>query len=201
MIVIVDYGLGNLGSIYNMLKRIKAEAIITSDVCDILKADKLILPGVGKYDAGMEGLQKYKLLEALHYKVLEEKVPILGICLGMQLMVKGSEEGRKEGLGWIDGYTYRFAPTTKFKVPHMGWNNIEILDENKLTCSLPATSKFYFVHSFYVKTENEKDTFLKTEHSVDFASGIHKENIYGVQFHPEKSHKYGMRLLDNFAKM
>ena len=201
MIAIVDYGLGNLGSIQNMLKRIGRESIITSIPAEIEAAEKIILPGVGKFDAGIMGLHERNLVPTLYYKAFEENTPILGICLGMQLLMEGSDEGNKAGLGWIKGRVHRFKADSNMKVPHMGWNKVNIQNESALTKELSFPPKFYFVHSYYVKTENEDDTFLTTEYGVTFASGIQHGNICGVQFHPEKSHKYGMKLLNNFVEL
>jgi glutamine amidotransferase len=201
MIAIIDYGLGNLGSIKNMLKKIGEDSLITSDPAEIAKATKIILPGVGKFDAGMNGISELGLRDVLDHKVISEGVPVLGICLGMQMLTEGSEEGKLPGLGWIKGYTYKFKLDETYKIPHMGWNTTQVVNKNKLTEKFEDPMKFYFVHSYYVKTETERDTFLLTNYGVDFASGIHHNNIYGVQFHPEKSHKYGMQLLRSFADM
>jgi imidazole glycerol-phosphate synthase subunit HisH len=203
MIVIVDYGMGNIGSILNMLKKAGEAATISSDVHEIGEADKLILPGVGAFDTGMRNLQALGLLEVLHDKVLNDKTPTLGICLGMQLLTKGSEEGTLPGLGWIEGETVRFRFNNQqdpLKVPHMGWNTIETCQESSLFGDLARDARFYFVHSFYV-TCNEGDVLAKTQYGSNFVSAVHRENIWGTQFHPEKSHKYGMKVLKNFAEI
>lgn len=201
MIVIVDYGLGNLQSIQNMFKRIGVDSIISADQEDIKKAGKLILPGVGKFDAGMHGIEIKNLHEILNEKVLLEKTPVLGICLGMQLMTKSSAEGTVEGLGWIDAVTKKFEANKCLKIPHMGWNNVEIVRSTKLTKNFDDKFKFYFVHSYYVEPMLQEDTILSTEYGFGFTSAFQHENIYGVQFHPEKSHKYGMQLMRNFAEI
>lgn len=199
MIAIVDYGMGNLGSIQNMLRKIGVESVITSDPKEILAADKLILPGVGAFDNGMKNITERKLLEPFNNKVLKEKTPVLGICLGMQLLTNGSEEGSLPGLGWIPARTIRFSNNNGIKVPHMGWNTVKTSNHSKLTENLLKDSRFYFVHSYYVKVENEENSILKTEYGLAFDSAIQKDNIFGVQFHPEKSHKFGMQLLRNYA--
>jgi glutamine amidotransferase len=203
MIVIIDYGMGNLRSILNKLQRIDAEAIISSKVEDIVKAEKLILPGVGSFAAGMENLDKYNLIPILTKKVIEEKVPILGICLGMQLLTKRSEEGNAEGLGWIDAETKQFEferNNIKLKIPHMGWNSIDIRRDSTLLKNVPANSTFYFVHSYHVCCNGTNSVVATTNYGYDFTSVIQKENIFGTQFHPEKSHKNGIKLLKNFVE-
>jgi len=201
-IIIIDYGLGNLGSIRNMLKKIGAEGAISSNVSDIERAEKLILPGVGNFDQGMRNLEALGLVPVLENKVIQKKTPILGICLGMQLFARKSEEGKSTGLGWIDAEVVRFKFDDKerhLKIPHMGWNLVEIRQKNPLFEEMYPEPRFYFVHSYYVICKNESDILTKTFHGYEFVSAIKKENIYGVQFHPEKSHKFGMKLLDNFV--
>lgn len=202
MIRIVDYGLGNLGSIKNMLKKIGFDSEITSDHDAINSADKLILPGVGAFDQGMKNLEERGLIELLNKKVIVEKTPILGICLGMQLFTKSSEEGVLQGLGWIDAETIRFDNTKTSKkspIPHMGWEYTFPKKQSNLLDEMYEDPKFYFVHSYYVKCKNEEDVILSSNYIQPFDSGFQKGNIMGVQFHPEKSHKFGMKLLTNFA--
>ena len=204
MITIVDYGMGNLGSILNMFKKIGIESKLSSNFNEIEGASKLILPGVGAFDNAMLKIKELGLKDLLDYKALDEKIPILGICLGMQLMTINSEEGSKAGFGWINAYTkkFNFNNSSKLKIPHMGWNKTSISNKNSITCDLIEESKFYFVHSYYVNVINEKDSILKTTHGIEFDSAITNNlNIYGVQFHPEKSHKFGMKLFENFAKI
>lgn len=201
MITIVDYGSGNLGSIKNMFEYIGVAAEIQSDLKLIKKAKKIILPGVGKFDTAMLRINQSGLREVLDYKALKEQVPILGICLGMQLLTKKSEEGLLMGLGWIDAHVKKFRPNNNLKVPHMGWNSVEISNLNNFTKTLTNDSRFYFVHSYYVQTTKDENSLLKTSYGYQFDSGIVKKNIYGVQFHPEKSHKFGMRLFEQFAKL
>ena len=203
MIVIVDYGIGNLASVLNMFKKIGATNVcISKDYALIEKATKLILPGVGAFDAGMDTLEKSGLIPLLNKKVIEDKIPLLGICLGMQLLTKKSEEGVKPGLGWIDAETVKFNldPALKLKVPHMGWNYIKIQKENPLIDS-KSKSRFYFVHSYYVKCKDESQSIATSHFGIDFTCMIKKDNIYGAQFHPEKSLKFGMQVLENFAKL
>ncbi|MES2131524.1 MAG: imidazole glycerol phosphate synthase subunit HisH [Bacteroidota bacterium] len=203
MIVIIDYGIGNLASVLNMFKKIGVrDVIISGDKEVINKADKLLLPGVGAFDTGMSNLENSGLVPVLNKKVLEQKVPILGICLGMQLLTKRSEEGAKAGLGWIDGETVKFNlnPDLKLKVPHMGWNYINIKRENKLV-DMQSKNRFYFVHSYYVKCFDESQSIATSNFGNDFTCMVNKENIYGAQFHPEKSLKFGMKVLENFANL
>jgi imidazole glycerol-phosphate synthase subunit HisH len=201
MIAIVDYGMGNLGSIQNMLKKIGAEAVIASDAATISRASKLILPGVGAFDAGMDSLHRSGLLPALQDRVRSAGVPTLGICLGMQLMTRSSSEGERHGLGWIDATTLRFAPAdASLKVPHMGWNVARPVRTDALVKALPDEARFYFVHSYYVVCDRPDDVLLVTRHGNEFHSGFRHGNVIGVQFHPEKSHRFGMHLLRNFAE-
>lgn len=202
MITIVDYGLGNLGSIHNMLRVLGEESKITNHLGDIEKATKLILPGVGAFDTGIRNIKERNLWELLNHKVLDEQVPILGICLGMQLMTKSSQEGVLEGFGWIDAHTYKFNPSNKveFKIPHMGWNTVRVCKQNELV-DIESENRFYFVHSYYIKTNNMTDQFLETKFDINFTSGFIKENIIGVQFHPEKSHKFGKNIFRRFIDL
>lgn len=199
MITIVDYGMGNLGSIRNMLKRIGVQSEITGDPEKIEQAGKIILPGVGAFDAAMQLINSGGLLEVLNKKALVEKVPVLGICLGMQLLTESSEEGVLPGLNWINAKTLRFPKNEKLKIPHMGWNFTRIVSSSPLTENFTEEFRFYFVHSYCVHVTDENNSILKTSYGIEFDSAIRKDNIFGVQFHPEKSHKYGMTLLKNFA--
>jgi len=202
MITIVDYGMGNLGSIQNMFKRIKVESETTSDVATIARAKKILLPGVGAFDAAMQKIESAGLLEVLNRKVLDDKVPTFGICLGMQLLTKSSEEGKLPGLGWIDARTVKFNFTNNsLKIPHMGWNTVNVKRESSLINDLPAEPRFYFVHSYYVSCAEAADVLTTTHYGTDFHSIIQHDNIFGAQFHPEKSHKFGMRILENFARI
>jgi glutamine amidotransferase len=203
MIVIVDYGVGNLGSIINMLKKAGAKAIASSDPKVLEEAEKLILPGIGAFDAGMNKLNERGLVPLLNYLALEKKVPFLGLCLGLQLMTRKSEEGRTQGLGWLDAETMRFkfdANQGQLKIPHMGWNTIEIRRPHPLFVDLDAEARFYFVHSFYVRCHDSEIVLAETDYGGRFHSILGQGNILGAQFHPEKSHKFGLRLLKNFAE-
>lgn len=202
MLTIVDYGLGNLGSIKNMLKKIGVESEITSDSEKIRSASKLILPGVGAFDNGMTNLKEAGLIDVLNKKVHDEKTPILGICLGMQLMTNSSEEGSEKGLGWINAETKKFdfsGTEKKYPVPHMGWEYVKAKKASRLLENMYDEPRFYFVHSYFVSVNNPVDALLETNYGFDYVSGFEKGNIVGVQFHPEKSHKFGMVLLKNFA--
>jgi imidazole glycerol-phosphate synthase subunit HisH len=204
MIVIVDYKMGNIGSVLNMLKKIGADAVISSDPREIEKADKLILPGVGAFDTGMKHLHESDLVGVLNEKALDRQTPTLGICLGMQLLTQGSEEGDLSGLGWIDGHTvkFRFDENNRhLKIPHMGWNTVKIRSHDSLFKSLDEDARFYFVHSFHVVCHRDADVLASTHHGDDFVSAVQNRNIMGTQFHPEKSHKFGMKLLRNFAEL
>ena len=202
MIVIINYKMGNLESVKNMLKRIGHDSIISSDPLQIAQAHKLILPGVGAFDAGMDALNELGLIDVLNRKVLQEKTPVLGICLGMQLLTKSSQEGRGLGLGWIDAQTEKFSfnQGKGLKIPHMGWNTVSIKKESKLMAGFGADARFYFVHSYHVVCRQSQDILSTTHHGYDFVSAIERDNILGVQFHPEKSHAYGMHLLKNFCE-
>ncbi|HTJ05845.1 MAG TPA: imidazole glycerol phosphate synthase subunit HisH, partial [Caldimonas sp.] len=196
-----DYGMGNLGSIRNMLKKIGADSEITAEPARIAAATKLVLPGVGAFDAGMENLDKSGLVPLLNERVRRDEVPVLGICLGMQLMTHSSSEGERPGLGWVDAKAVRFVPAdATLKVPHMGWNIARPVRDDALLEGLPRESRFYFVHSYYVACERREDVLLTTFYGADFDSGFRRGNVWGVQFHPEKSHRFGMHLLRNFAE-
>lgn len=201
MITIIDYGMGNLGSIQNMFKRIGEVAVITADLDVISKADKILLPGVGAFDNAMTRINESGMRAVLDKKALLERVPILGICLGMQLLTRSSEEGTQPGLGWIAAATRRFPPLPGLKVPHMGWNLVVPTHESELTRDLAAEARFYFVHSYCVHVDNEEDAILKTDYGITFDAAVQHDNIYGAQFHPEKSHSFGMQLLKNFARL
>jgi glutamine amidotransferase len=204
MIVIIDYGMGNLGSILNMLKRVGVkDAKVSSDPKEIEQAEKLILPGVGAFDTGMQRLRETGLIGLLNEKVLKAKTPTLGVCLGMQLLTKISEEGELPGLGWLDAETIRFRfdqKKTGFKIPHMGWNTVQIQREGTLFKDMYVEPRFYFVHSFHVVSHNPQDVLATTEYGYDFASVLQQGHIMAAQFHPEKSHKFGMKLYKNFVE-
>jgi glutamine amidotransferase len=202
MIVIIDYGMGNLRSVLKAFKRIQVEAIVSSRIEDIQKADKLILPGVGHFKNGMKNLHELGIADILQKMVVERQTPILGICLGMQLFTHYSEEGSVAGLGWIDAQTIRFdfkGKGIKLRVPHMGWNTIKTEKHSPVLLNIDKNDLFYFVHSYHVVCKNESDIIATTTYGETFTSIIQHNNIVGVQFHPEKSHKVGLKLLSNFV--
>jgi glutamine amidotransferase len=202
-LVIVDYGTGNLNSVKKSLDRMKVSSTISSDPKDIINSEKIILPGVGHFGKSMSRLKELNLLDALHEAVLVKEKPVLGICLGMELMVKESEEGKAEGLGWLEAETIRFSVSDKiqYKVPHIGWNRIHIRKHSLLMNKIPESSEFYFVHSYHLKTNNQSDILNETQYDYFFPSAIEKDNIFGVQYHPEKSHDAGAQLLKNFIEL
>ncbi len=204
MITIINYNAGNIKSIQNMLKRIGVKSCISSKPEEIEQAEKLILPGVGHFDYGMRNLQESGLIGVLNKKVVADKVPLLGICLGAQLLGNRSEEGVLAGLGWIDMDIVKFDKAKmgeSLKIPHMSWNEINIKKDSNLLTGLDNESRFYFVHSYHMKCNDENDVLTNTNYGYEFTSAVEKENIFGVQFHPEKSHKFGMRLLENFINL
>lgn len=201
MITIVDYGMGNLGAVLNMFKRIGVPARISGDPVCVGSAEKILLPGVGAFDAAMRCINASGLREALERQALVNRVPVLGICLGMQLLTRGSEEGQEPGLGWIAADTRRFPARPSLKVPHMGWNLVHRTQGHALTAGLPPESRFYFVHSYFVQADDPANTLLRANYGLDFDAAIVRDNIVGAQFHPEKSHRFGMTLLANFARM
>lgn len=204
MVVVIDYQAGNIGSILNMLRKIGAPAKISEKPEDILQAEKLILPGVGAYDYGMTKLREAGLLPALQQRAIEEKTPILGICLGAQLMCRRSEEGVLPGLGWIEADVRRFPPVVedrRYPVPHMGWDVVNVVKPSRLTTQWPEESRFYFVHSYHIQCDHADDVLMENSYGVKFHSAFERDNIIGVQFHPEKSHKFGKRLLENFINL
>lgn len=203
MIVIIDYGMGNVGSVLNMLRKIGVPAAISSERRIIADANKLILPGVGAFDRGMTLLRELDLIDLLNEKVLERKTPVLGVCLGMQLLSRRSEEGDLPGLGWIAADTIRFrfdAGDRSCKVPHMGWNSVQRTKCDAILGTFEEVPKFYFVHSYHVVCDNESDVLARSVHGFSFTAAVQRNNVYGTQFHPEKSHRFGMSLLSNFAK-
>jgi imidazole glycerol-phosphate synthase subunit HisH len=201
-IVIIDYGMGNIRSVLNKVNRSGFEGIVTADINKIRSADKFILPGVGHFLNGMNKLKERNLIDILTEKVLVEKTPILGICLGMQLLTRFSEEGNAPGLGWIDADTVRFQLTDiRHKVPHMGWNTLKQMKDSPLFKDIPVNSNYYFVHSFYVRCNNPEDILTTTWYGHEFVSSLQKDNIFGTQFHPEKSHEWGQKMLTNFLEL
>jgi len=192
--------MGNLRSVQKIFQRMNIATETTSDLDVISKATKLLLPGVGHFENGMTRLEASGLKPLLHKKVIEEKTPILGICLGMQLMTAFSEEGNINGLGWVDAETKKF-PASKLKIPHMGWNTVDVKKKCRLSNNISPDDSFYFVHSYYVTCKNVDDIVFATNYERTFVSGFQHENISGVQFHPEKSYKSGIKLLQNFSNL
>jgi imidazole glycerol-phosphate synthase subunit HisH len=203
MITVVDYGAGNIGSVLNMIRKVGGQAVASGQSDELLKAEKILLPGVGSFDNAMSRLKNLALIEVLQERA-EAGVPFFGICLGMQLLSNNSEEGTLPGLGLIPGSVRRFkfdAEQAHLKIPHMGWNRAEPLREHSLCKGLENDARFYFVHSYFYECENPEHVLFKSTYGSDFASGIQRENVMGVQFHPEKSHRYGMQLLKNFIEL
>ncbi|MEM1094561.1 MAG: imidazole glycerol phosphate synthase subunit HisH [Bacteroidota bacterium] len=200
MIAIVAYGMGNTASIRNMLRRVGASSVITSDPDEMRAADALILPGVGAFDHGMQSIHAMGLAGVLHDAATQQQKPILGICLGMQLMTRGSEEGAQPGLGWVAADTIRFqlAHRPDLKVPHMGWNTTTVHRQGALFPNLDA-ARFYFVHSYHVVCDSAADVVATAHHGMDVTAAFQHGHIMGTQFHPEKSHRFGMQLLQNFV--
>lgn len=203
MLTIIDFGMGNLKSIHKAFERVEVQSRVSADLEEIESAEKLILPGVGHFAQAMLQIEKMGLLPILKERVLKKKVPILGICLGMQLLCKHSEEGDIAGFGWLDAETVRFnvSDKIKYKVPHIGWNSLNFKKENPMFDGLNGCDLFYFVHSYHVKCNDNTDILSSTDYDYTFASALQKENIYGTQFHPEKSRKIGMQILKNFAEL
>lgn len=198
MIVIIDIGVGNVGSMLNMLRKVGVEGCISSDPDEINNSTALILPGVGAFDHVVEALNRSNLKEVIENKVLKEKVPFLGVCVGMQLLFEKSEEGTLAGLGWIPGEVKKFQ-LQNLKVPHMGWNIVRTTQENSLLPITEEEQRFYFVHSYHAHCDKEY-AIGTSQYGYDFVCAVKRDNIFGVQFHPEKSHRFGMELFKRFAE-
>jgi len=202
MILIIDYGMGNISSIANMIKKAGGVSTISKDPKDIKYFSKIILPGVGAFDNAIIKLKDKGYFYEIQNQSMKEKTIILGICLGMQLLTGYSEEGNLDGLGLISGFTKRFNFTSsKYKIPHMGWNDISIIKTDPLFTNIPDPIRFYFVHSYHVILHNNNDILSTTSHCYDFISSFKSKNIIGVQFHPEKSHNYGISFFKNFINL
>ena len=204
MITIIDYGSGNVNAISNIYDILKIPYSIASSPKQLEDSEKIILPGVGSFDHCMQKLNQSGLKEILNKKVLVDKIPVLGICIGLHIMTEKSEEGELFGLGWIKGKVKKFDKNViihKPKIPHMGWNTIKIINRPELFKDVNFDKGFYFIHSYYVDTVNKENIMTTTEYGNTFVSGIHSLNIFGIQFHPEKSHSNGMKLLKNFSEI
>ncbi|PWF22170.1 imidazole glycerol phosphate synthase subunit HisH [Corticimicrobacter populi] len=201
MIAIIDYDIGNIAAVTNMLRRIGVRCQVTSRVDDVEQAERIILPGNGSFDACMKNLRASGLIPVLEHRVLDQKVPLLGICVGAQMLGYESAEGMEPGLGWLDMRVRRFPDQPGLRVPHMGWNQVVPMSEgNYLTQDMDAETRFYFVHSYYMEPADPSAILLRSTYGIEFASGVSSGNIAGVQFHPEKSHRFGKQLLAAFAK-
>lgn len=201
MIAVVDYAIGNLAAVANMFSRIGVVCEITSDIEKLKRAEKIVLPGNGSFDACMQGLHATGLIPLLEDRVLHEKTPLLGICVGAQMLGHGSEEGDEPGLGWIDMQVKRFPALPDLRVPHMGWCNVkQCVPTHALVQGMEEDARFYFVHSYYMQVVNTQDVLLSAHYGLDFAAAVCSQNIIGVQFHPEKSHRFGKQLLERFAR-
>jgi glutamine amidotransferase len=202
MITIIDYGLGNILAFQNMYKRLNVEVAIARTAADLAGATKLILPGVGAFDHAMELLEQSGMRQRLDELVLHSRIPVLGICVGMQILARSSDEGRAQGLGWIDGRVRHFSSLGRndLLIPHMGWNDVQP-SQTRLFDKLASEARFYFLHSYYFECARPADVAAVSNYGADFCSVVQSENIYGVQFHPEKSHHFGAQLLQNFAEL
>jgi glutamine amidotransferase len=204
MITLIDYGVGNIFAFQNVYKRLNIPTKIAKTQDDLADAKKLILPGVGSFDYAMAQLNASGMRVILDELVLDKKIPVIGICVGMQMMGNRSDEGKLEGLKWIDAEILKFDENLiqqRTKLPHMGWNDVAPIINHPLFIGLEKEAIFYFLHSFYFKCNNPEDSIAVTDYGLSFSSAISKDNIYGIQFHPEKSHQYGEKLLHNFAKL
>lgn len=199
MIVIVDYNIGNISAVQNMFQRIGVACKVSSKAQDIEQADHIVLPGNGAFDACMINLRSSGLIPVLETQVLQHRVPILGICVGAQMLGNSSAEGVESGLGWINMRVARFPVAKDLRVPHMGWNDVKPQKNNTLTESITEDTRFYFVHSYFMQPVEKDDILLTTHYGIEFASAVARENISGVQFHPEKSHRFGKQLLKSFV--
>jgi len=202
MITIIDYGLGNIRAFVNVYKRLNIKTKVAHSAEDLKDASKIILPGVGAFDYAMSQLNASGMRDELDKQVMENKVPVVGICVGMQMLAKSSDEGKLPGLGWIDGQVKIFDASLipyKTQLPHMGWNSIKPDNNCKLLSGFDELSRFYFLHSYYFICNNMEDIIATTQYGINYASAVNRDNIYGIQFHPEKSHSNGVQLLKNFA--
>ncbi len=203
MITVVDYGAGNCGSVIRMIEKVGGHARRGTSADDVVTAEKIILPGVGAFDHGMHQLASFGLIDALHVAVQQRRVPVLGICLGMQLMCNRSEEGQLRGLGWVDAEVRRFSfdESARLPIPHMAWNTLQLRRQSALLHNLPDRARFYFVHSYKVACADPGDIVATTDYGGEFVSIFSRRNVFGVQFHPEKSHRFGMAMIRNFLEL
>jgi glutamine amidotransferase len=200
MITIVDYGLGNIRALLNIYRRLNIEVTTATNAAELTGASKVILPGVGSFDQAMEQLGQSGMRQTLDDVVLRQRVPVLGVCVGMQILGRASDEGTSTGLGWIEGRVKRLE-SLQLPVPHMGWNDVRPLSKHRLFDQIDSDARFYFLHSYYFQCDREEDAIAVAHYGTDFACAVNRANIFGVQFHPEKSHHYGARLLQNFGEM
>ena len=204
MITIIDYGLGNIRAFVNVYERLTIKTKVAHTAADIRDAEKIILPGVGAFDYAMSQLNASGMRDELEKQVLVNKVPVVGICVGMQMLANSSDEGKLPGLGWIDGEVKLFDESLipyKTRLPHMGWNSIKPLNNCPLLSGFNDLSRFYFLHSYYFACKNEQNVISTTEYGIMYASAVNRENIYGIQFHPEKSQYYGIKVINNFLNL
>jgi glutamine amidotransferase len=201
VIGIIDYGLGNIRAFVNVYKYLGISTVVVTKSSEIPAVTKLILPGVGSFDYALKLLETSGMLPQINQSVLINKVPILGVCVGMQMLCETSEEGQKDGLGWVDAHVKHFQASVQRQVPHMGWNEIEVVRNNGLFEKIGMQGYFYFLHSYYVECHNPDDVIAKVNYGEEYVCALNKDNIYGIQFHPEKSHNCGVKLLQHFAEI
>ncbi|MCK9380227.1 MAG: imidazole glycerol phosphate synthase subunit HisH [Sulfuritalea sp.] len=204
MITIVDYGLGNVLAFMNVYSRLNIPVAVAKSADDLAKATKLILPGVGSFDHAMRQLELSGMRHAIEQLVLQKGIPVLGVCVGMQMLAKSSEEGMLAGLGWIDGKVRKFDLSTMPRgasLPHMGWNDVQPVADSGLFKGMEQDARFYFLHSYYFQCRQQADILAVTDYGDQFTCAVRRNNVYGVQFHPEKSHHFGSQLLKNFAEI
>ncbi len=204
MIKIIDYGLGNISAFSNMYKRMNIPSTVARKASDLEGASKIVLPGVGAFDHAMELLDRSGMRAPLEKLVRDDEIPVLGICVGMQILANGSDEGELSGLGWVPGRVRSFKSqerSANLPLPHMGWNDVLPIGGARLFSGLEVDARFYFLHSYYFECERQYDLIATTNYGLDFSCAVRSGNVYGVQFHPEKSHHYGAALLKNFADL
>lgn len=202
LVVVVDYGMGNTGSLVKMFRKLDCSVVVSQRAEDLERASHLVLPGVGAFDKAVQRISAVDgLRELISARVTEHSVPLLGVCLGMQLLLESSEEGPGSGFGWIKGHVRRFQNSTEFRVPHMGWNTMDVARTSPLLKDVGDPARFYFVHSYFAEAAEAVDVIGTTSYGNEFASVVGRGNVMGVQFHPEKSHRFGMRVLSNFIEL